>query len=64
MSGAFLWLVLAGAGLAQDENQPQRIVLSWERDPATSQSVSWRTVRQLDNAAGQVVRVKGWARTF
>ncbi len=64
MPWAFWGLVLAGAGLAQDENQPQRIALSWERDPATSQSVSWRTVRQLDNAAGQVVRVKGWARSF
>lgn len=64
MPWAFLWLVLAGAGWAQDENQPQRIILSWERDPATSQSVSWRTVRHSDNAAGQVVRVKGWARSF
>lgn len=64
MPGVLLWLVLTGSGLAQDENQPQRIVLSWERDPAFSQSVSWRTVRQLDDAAGQVVRVKGWARNF
>jgi len=64
MRWTFIWLVLACAGSAQDENQPQRIVLSWERDPATSQSVSWRTVRHLHHAVGQVFKVKEWARMF
>jgi predicted MPP superfamily phosphohydrolase len=55
-------IVLCSAFLAvaQDQavtptSQPDRIVLSWAEDPATTQSVTWRTSTEVTEAFGEVV---------
>jgi hypothetical protein len=59
-------LVILSIGVAngQEDQMPHRIVLSWEQDPATSVSVTWRLVRPPVAASAQIVRLGGWARTF
>ena len=54
---ALMALVGAGCGGGSDEqwfypptSHPDRIILTWESDPATTQSVSWRTDTSVDQA--------------
>ncbi len=61
---AVLVILFAVQLLAMSDDQPQRIVLSWQGDPTTSQSVAWRTVKHLDNAEAQVAPVMVWGRQF
>lgn len=38
----------------QKDKKPQRIVLTWEKDPATSQSVEWRTTTAIPKPQAQI----------
>lgn len=44
-------VLLVGTTLGVAQNEPQRIVLTWEGDPATTQSVVWRTASSTDAQA-------------
>jgi predicted MPP superfamily phosphohydrolase len=34
---------------------PERIILTWDSDPATTQAVTWRTCKPCDNSIAQIV---------
>ncbi|MDZ7721251.1 MAG: metallophosphoesterase family protein [candidate division KSB1 bacterium] len=40
---------------AQEHSTPKRIILTWEGNPATSQSVTWRTDHKTKNPVGQII---------
>ena len=76
----FIFLLFAAATVFADEHHraavdsapqkiPDRIVLNWSGDPATTASVTWRTDASITNAEGQIAVADAspnfttWART-
>ncbi|WP_299537267.1 metallophosphoesterase [Ulvibacterium sp.] len=71
----FLWGILAGLGLAQEprvykvpefdvewskpSQYPDRIVLNLGEDPATSASVTWRTIPEIETAFAEIAEATG-----
>lgn len=56
---AFVTLVVLADRIPDEENHrpsrlPDRIVLTWAGDPATSQAVTWRSSTQVENAVAQL----------
>ena len=43
---------------------PDRVILTWESDPATTQSVSWRTDSSIKKAIAQIARASANGRAM
>ena len=58
--GLIVFCTNFGLHLSAAPNQPQRLVLTWESDPATSQSVVWRTEAKVSTPQAQMITTPNW----
>lgn len=59
-----LLVVMVTVLWGKEGQKPERLVLSWEAGPATTQSITWRTYAPVDSPAAQVTIIQPWAENF